>query len=197
MINAVDREDGRFFDAYFEHKNERIYLAKFFKGNDYHEHLSTFDATEISMIRFLFADEHKMSSSTVDETFVGKFIEYLQSGRPHPSFNCVDFCSTLLGAFVRINDFPTSCLYEPCEEPDLRPFDAVTLLSASEAEVPVAAAAHPPCVLVHFAFYLGNETYLSVYGSGGGVFVTSLDEMRAFWQAKALFRVAKNTKAWP
>jgi hypothetical protein len=94
-------------------------------------------------------------------------LKYLLNGRPSPKYCCVDFLMDTVGRYsdLTVNHIVGHWIEQEYEETSLNTGDGIVIYN--EVKKPV-----------HFAIYLCNCIYLSLFGSSGPLIATTLNEMK-------------------
>ena len=103
--------------------------------------------------------------------------------RLFPTFCCVDFINFLFGQLEEKNTFSVPCwdIYEISSTSDLTLGDAIYLSKGNQ--------------ITHFALYISDNVYLSLFGTNGPLIITSLGEIKKGFDGNSVYKISpKNPK---
>lgn len=106
-----------------------------------------------------------------------QFLLYILTNEVDETLDCTHFARYVTNNLeTDWKHFEQVVIYDQNPDKYLKPGDLIAIANAKQ--------------LTHFAVYLGNNLFLSRYGTGGPVLITSLDHMLEFYQSDlvVLFR---------
>jgi len=133
---------------------------------------------------FLFNGKDEKKIIKLPNLIAANILRFLQTKRPDPKFCCHDFLNFVNNKYKKINAiYLSDWRARPYIEDDsLSPGESV-LLHVSEFNTHIPKKSED---LRHSAIYLGDNTYISLYGARGPIVCASMDQMKKFWEATSV-----------
>lgn len=135
-----------------------------------------------NQLDILFQNKNKEEiclNSTMPEKCNNALLKFLLNGRPSPKYCCVDFFMDSFGLYsdLKVNKI------------DLKKWEIQDLDEASLCTGDGIIIFNEVLKPVHFAIYLTNGIYLSLFGRKGPLIATNLDEMKTGFCGISAYRL--------
>ena len=118
---------------------------------------------------------------TLSEQCKKTILDFASKGRPIKDYCCTDFLTDSYGLYSdqRVNHISSSSWrLDPLDEAALAPGDGITILDKDKT-------------LAHYAIYLIDGVYLSVFGKEGPLVAATLDEMMEAYNGEDVAKITK------
>jgi hypothetical protein len=171
IIRDENREKNHDFIEFFIFKNA-------FTTDDVIDKTQIIDSSLPHQIKvILLSENYNEEELQLSETFKKAISNFELNGKPHPYYCCIDFCMDTNGFYEdrHVNWVKGIWGVGPLDESTLSTGESIVIYNSSNP--------------IHFAVYLRDGIYLSLFGKDRGLQAANLDDMMSIYNGDVAYKL--------